>query len=79
VGNWQKRAQAKALGSGEYETEVALPRPGIYYVFFESPSLKVRYEQVPHLMLRALGNDSATGMDRSESKPAVAPSGSGNE
>jgi YVTN family beta-propeller protein len=52
-GIWQQRELAKPLGGGVYEVSFALPEPGVYYVFFQSPSLGVRFNQLPFLTLQA--------------------------
>jgi hypothetical protein len=53
-GVWQKRQWAESVGDGIYESEITAPEAGVYYVFFECPSLKVSYDQLPHLVLQAL-------------------------
>ena len=53
-GVWQKRQWAQSVGDGVYESEITAPQAGVYYVFFECPSLKVAYVQLPHLVLQAL-------------------------
>jgi YVTN family beta-propeller protein len=53
-GVWQKRQWAQSVGAGVYESEITAPEAGVYYVFFECPSLKVSYVQLPHLVLQAL-------------------------
>lgn len=58
-GIWQKREWAKPLGDGLYEVTLNAPQPGVYYVFFECPSLHVRFDQLPHLILRAEEKGSA--------------------
>jgi hypothetical protein len=52
-GIWQQRDWAKAVGGGIYEMSFVPPRAGIYYVFFQSPSLGVHFNQLPALTLRA--------------------------
>ena len=53
-GVWQKRQWAESVGDGVYESEITAPQAGVYYVFFECPSLKVSYVQLPYLVLQAL-------------------------
>ena len=53
-GTWQKRQWAESVGDGVYESEVTAPQTGVYYVFFECPSLNVSYIQLPYLVLQAL-------------------------
>lgn len=50
-GMLQKRQRARSIGDGIYEVSLAPARPGAYYVFVECPSLKVRYNQLPYLIL----------------------------
>jgi YVTN family beta-propeller protein len=50
-GIWQKRDWARHVGEGVYEVSVTPPHEGVYYVFFQCPSLRVRYNQLPHLIL----------------------------
>jgi DNA-binding beta-propeller fold protein YncE len=52
-GVWQQRQWAKPVGEGLYEISFAAPQSGIYYVFWECPSLKVRHNQLPPLILQA--------------------------
>jgi len=75
--NWQRRFYAQAAGAGVYEAEVALPSPGIYYVFFESPALKLRYDQAPHLVLKALAQDTSSGGGQSDSRAGMGAEGPG--
>jgi hypothetical protein len=56
-GIWQKRQWAQSVGDGVYEFEITAPEAGVYYVFFECPSLKVDYVQLPHLVLQAQDAD----------------------
>jgi YVTN family beta-propeller protein len=58
-GIWQKRQWAQSVGAGVYEFEIMAPQAGVYYVFFECPSLKVTYAQLPHLVLQALDSPSS--------------------
>lgn len=53
-GIWQQREAAKPAGGGEYEISFVPPQAGIYYVFFQSPSLGFRFNQLPPLTLQAL-------------------------
>jgi len=52
-GHWQERHWAKPLGDGVYEINFVPPRSGVYYIFFQCPSLGVAYRQIPHLILNA--------------------------
>jgi hypothetical protein len=58
-GVWQQRQWARSVGDGVYEAEITTPEAGVYYVFFECPSLKVSYDQLSHLVLQALDAASA--------------------
>ena len=53
-GIWQQREAATAAGNGVYEMSFVPPQPGVYYVFFQSPSLGLRFNQLPPLTLQAL-------------------------
>ena len=44
-GIWQQRDIAKATDDGVYETSFVPPSAGVYYVFFQSPSLGLQYNQ----------------------------------
>ncbi len=50
---WQKRQWARAVGDGIYEITFTPPKPGAYFVSFQCPSLKVRLNQLPPLILHA--------------------------
>jgi hypothetical protein len=52
-GIWQQREPAKAAAEGTYEISFVPPQPGVYYAFFESPSLGIRFNQLPPLVIRA--------------------------
>ncbi len=52
-GTWQQRHIAKAVGDGVYEVTVNMPESGVYLVFVESPSQRVRYSQLPYMTLHA--------------------------
>lgn len=55
---WHKREWARPLGeAGLYEVSLSVPRPGVYFVFFECPSLKTRFDQLAHLILQATGEE----------------------
>ncbi len=53
-GIWQQRAWAKNLGEGLYETSFVPPQAGVYYVFFQCPSLEIQFNQISHLTLQAV-------------------------
>lgn len=58
-GVWQTRAVAKPVGQGVYEISFVPPRDGVYYVFFQAPSLGVTYNQLPFVTLRAARQEAA--------------------
>ena len=39
-GIWQQRDGATSLGDGVYEISFVPPEPGVYYIFFQCPSLE---------------------------------------
>lgn len=52
-GVWQRRDIAKPLGGGVYELKISVPEAGVYMLFVESPSMGVRFTDLPYLMLEA--------------------------
>ena len=52
-GVWQRRDIAKSVGDGVYEIRINVPEAGVYMLFVESPSMGVRYTDLPYLMLQA--------------------------
>jgi len=52
-GIWQQRNIARALGDGIYEITINVPETGVYLVFVESPSQRLRYRDLPYLTLHA--------------------------
>jgi hypothetical protein len=52
-GVWQERALAKPLDNGVYETSFIPPSEGVYYVFFQSLSLGLQYNQSMPLTISA--------------------------
>jgi YVTN family beta-propeller protein len=52
-GVWQRRDIAKPVGDGIYELKINVPEAGVYMLFVESPSMSVRYTDLPYLMLHA--------------------------
>lgn len=53
-GIWQQRETAKAVGNGIYEIAFVPPQAGVYYVYFQVPSLHVGYNQTLPLTLQAV-------------------------
>jgi YVTN family beta-propeller protein len=60
-GIWQERQWAKSLGDGVYEMRFVPPQEGVYYVYFQVPSLGVQFNQLPQLILQAVKGDAASG------------------
>jgi YVTN family beta-propeller protein len=52
-GIWQQRQWASASSEGVYEIKFVPPQAGVYYVFFECPSLTIQFNQLPRLSLPA--------------------------
>ncbi len=50
---WRNRIYARAAGDGLYQFTVRVPRPGVYYLFFEVPSLGLGLGKLPHTILQA--------------------------
>ncbi|HYG90380.1 MAG TPA: YncE family protein [Azospirillum sp.] len=50
-GVWQTRLPARPVGDGTYEVSLKLPQDGLYYLYLESPSLNVRPDSLPYLVL----------------------------
>ena len=59
-GIWQYRNVAKPLGDGVYELNFVPPQPGIYYVYFQCPSLDIHYNQIRPLTIQAVRDGTAT-------------------
>jgi YVTN family beta-propeller protein len=59
-GIWQQRHWAKSVGEGVYEINFVPPQSGVYYVFFQCPSLGIQYRQLPRLILNAETAATAT-------------------
>lgn len=51
TGNWQKRQWARPVGDGIYEIDFNPPKPGVYYISFQCPSMDVRLNQLSPLIL----------------------------
>ena len=47
-GIWQQRDRAVPAAGGVYELNFVPPQPGVYYVFFQCPSLGVQFNQLQH-------------------------------
>jgi hypothetical protein len=53
-GIWQEREPAKPTSDGVYEMSFVPPQPGVYYVFYQSPSLGLQFNQSAPLTLQAV-------------------------
>jgi YVTN family beta-propeller protein len=51
-GIWQHREWAKGAGEGIYELSFVPPQAGVYYVYFQCPSLGVPFNKITPLTLR---------------------------
>lgn len=60
-GIWQQRDWAQAVGEGIYEVTFTPPQEGVYYIFFQCPSLGLQYRQLPQLILTASRQAPASG------------------
>jgi len=52
-GIWQHREIARSLGEGIYEMSFVPPEAGVYYIYFQSPSLGVSYNEITPFTVRA--------------------------
>lgn len=53
-GIWQQRTWARNLGEGLYETSFVPPQAGVYYLFFQCPSLQIQFNQISPLTLQVV-------------------------
>ena len=53
-GIWQQRDLAKPAADGVYEMSFVPPQPGVYYIFFQSPSLGLQFNQSTPLTLQVV-------------------------
>ena len=58
-GIWQYREVAKPLGGGVYEINFVPPQPGIYYFYFQCPSLEIHYHQIRPITIEAVKEGTA--------------------
>ncbi len=56
-GIWQQRDVAKPLGNGLYEINFVPPQAGVYYIYFNSRSLGIDFNQLPRLTIQATKRD----------------------
>jgi hypothetical protein len=57
-GTWQHRQNARSVGDGVYEITINVPETGVYLLFVESPSQKLRYRDLPYLTLHAMSRNT---------------------
>ena len=57
-GIWQTRDWAKPVGDGVYEVSFVPPQAGVYYVFFQCPSLNLKFNQLPSVTVTAIEADA---------------------
>jgi len=55
-GVWQQRKIARAIGDGTYEVAFVPPQAGVYYLYFQVPSLQVPFSANFPLILQAAAN-----------------------
>jgi YVTN family beta-propeller protein len=53
-GIWQQQETAKSTSDGSYEINFVPPQAGVYYIFFQSPSLGLQFNQSSPLTLQAV-------------------------
>jgi YVTN family beta-propeller protein len=53
-GIWQQRELAKPTADAVYEMSFVPPQPGVYYIFFQSPSLGLQFNQSTPLTLQVV-------------------------
>jgi YVTN family beta-propeller protein len=58
-GSVQQRDLAKSLGGGVYEITLNLPESGFYMVFVESASMRVKFRDLPYVILQAVEEKTA--------------------
>jgi YVTN family beta-propeller protein len=54
-GIWQRREPLEARGGGRYAITFTPPEEGLYYLFFQSPSVGMTFERSPSFILEAGG------------------------
>lgn len=57
-GIWQHRDLAKPVGDGVYEMNFVPPQAGVYYVFFQCPSLNLKFSQLASVTLSAVAGET---------------------
>lgn len=53
-GIWQQREWARTGGEGVYEMSFVPPQAGVYYIYFQCPSLGVQFNETTPLTLQAI-------------------------
>ena len=55
----QMRYTAEPAGDGVYQFTFTPPKEGVYYATVQIPSLRIRANQLPYMMIRATGEANA--------------------
>ena len=77
---WQDRQWASEVEQGVYEISFVPPDHGVYYMFIECPSLKVKLNELPFVILD--GRQQTTeekAAEKADAKPAAQTSQPGHE
>lgn len=54
-GVWQRRELARPVGNGVYEMAFVPPKEGVYYFYFQCPTLAVRFNQITPVTVQVAG------------------------
>jgi YVTN family beta-propeller protein len=65
----QERFEAQEAGDGVYQFTFTPAKNGVYYAMVQIPSLKVRLNQLPYIMIRAVEELSSEAPRREADKP----------
>lgn len=71
-GTWHTRQWARAIEGGVYEVEFTPPESGVYYIFWECPSLNMKFNQNRFIILDGREQDAAPP---EKNVPASKPAG----
>ncbi|HEU4387574.1 MAG TPA: cytochrome D1 domain-containing protein [Blastocatellia bacterium] len=72
-GVWHERTLADHTADGIYEISFVPPEHGVYYVFIECPSLKVKLNELPYMILDGREQGEQKPTEKALSKPADKP------
>ena len=53
-GIWQQREWSKSVADGVYEMSFVPPQAGVYYIYFQCPSLGVQFNKITPLTMQAI-------------------------